>query len=121
MLQVLCEEYDTVIVPTPLFSSFFTEWWIRARVAIVGAKTKKEDQYNITLECLEAAYQESKSNGKTPKALFLIQPNNPTGFLYSKETLLMCLQWAHKKGIHLISDEIYAITIFEGNEMLSLG
>jgi aspartate/methionine/tyrosine aminotransferase len=32
----------------------------------------------------------------------------------------MCLNWAYSKGIHIISDEIYAISIFEGNKMISM-
>lgn len=120
MMQILCEDYDTVIVPTPLFTMFFTEWWVRARVAIVGAVTKAEDDFDITIECLEGAFQESVKNGKVPKALVLIQPNNPTGKLYPKETLLRCIEWAKGKGIHVISDEIYAITIFEDYDMLSM-
>jgi len=28
-----------------------------------------------------------------------------------------CLEWAYKKNIHVISDEIYAISIFEGYKL----
>lgn len=119
MMQILCEEYDTIIAPTPTFSSFFSEWWCRARVSIVGAHTKAEDKFDITTECLEDAYERSLKKGKAPKMLVLIQPNNPTGKLYSRETLMRCIKWAFEKGIHVVSDEIYAITIFEGNTMLS--
>jgi aspartate/methionine/tyrosine aminotransferase len=40
--------------------------------------------------------------------------------MLSKRCLEMCLKWAYEKGIHIISDEIYAISIFEGNQMISM-
>lgn len=86
-MQLLCEEYDTVIIPTPMFSTFFVEWFARSRVLIEAAETKAEENFDITLECLDAAWEKSTKNGKRPKVLVLVQPNNPTGKMYSYATL----------------------------------
>lgn len=37
--------------------------------------------------------------------------------MLSNETMQKCLEWAYKKNIHVISDEIYAISIFEGYKL----
>jgi aspartate/methionine/tyrosine aminotransferase len=59
-------------------------------------------------------------NGSKPKALLLLQPNNPTGRMLSKNCLQECLKWACEKDIHLISNEVYAISVYEKQKMLSM-
>lgn len=59
-------------------------------------------------------------NGSKPKALLLSQPSSPTGKMMSPKCLLMCLQWAYEKEIHLISNELYAISLYEKQKMMSL-
>lgn len=59
-------------------------------------------------------------NGSKPKAILLSQPNTPTGKMMSPKTLLMCLKWAYEKEIHLISNELYAISLYEKQKMQSL-
>ena len=49
-----------------------------------------------------------------------MQPNNPTGLMYSEDCLKMCLDFAYKNKLHVIGDEVYAISIFPGQKMLSL-
>jgi len=40
--------------------------------------------------------------------------------MYSKAQLELCIKWAKKHDIHIISDEIYAMSVFPGTEMLSI-
>lgn len=44
------------------------------------------------------------------KGLILTSPQNPLGIIYSEEELRMCIDWAKTNGLHLISDEIYALS-----------
>lgn len=120
MMNLLCEEYDTVIIPTPTFAVFFVEWWARSRVIIEGAHCKEEENFAVTRQVLDEAFDRSFQKGKKPKMLALIQPNNPTGKLLSHDCLKMCLLWAYEKDIHIVCDEIYAITIFQGQKMISM-
>jgi len=59
-------------------------------------------------------------NGSRPKALMLLQPNNPTGRMLSDKCLKRCIQWAYEMDVHLISHEIYAISLYEKQKMLSM-
>lgn len=59
-------------------------------------------------------------NGSKPKAILLLQPNNPTGRMLSPKCLQMCLQWAYEREIHLISNEVYAISLYEKQKMISM-
>ena len=55
----------------------------------------------------------SKVNNKT-KAILIINPNNPTGVLYSKEVLLDILQIAREHNLVVFSDEIYDRLVMDG-------
>ena len=63
--------------------------------------SRMEDNFQPNLEALEAAI--------TPrtKAILIGYPNNPTGAVASRETLLEVLRIAEKHDLVVISDEIY--------------
>lgn len=61
----------------------------------------------------------SKINDKT-KAIVLINPNNPTGALYTRELLTQIVDLAREHGLIILSDEIYDKLIFDDGEMVSI-
>ena len=77
------------------------------------------------LDCPVNAYDLDEDNGWQPdvvdmerrinsrtKAILLINPNNPTGAVYSKRTLEKVLQLARRHGLIVFADEIYDKLIF---------
>jgi len=48
------------------------------------------------------------------KALVIINPNNPTGALYSDELLLEMIELARKHGLIIFADEVYDKIIYDG-------
>ena len=44
--------------------------------------------------------------------MLLTNPNNPLGTLYTEAELLDTMVWAFEKRLHVISDEIYALSVF---------
>ncbi|HMR01342.1 MAG TPA: pyridoxal phosphate-dependent aminotransferase [Candidatus Gracilibacteria bacterium] len=52
--------------------------------------------------------------------ILVINPNNPTGAVYSKETLEAIVQLAEKYGLMLISDEVYFRMVYNGYEYAQL-
>jgi alanine-synthesizing transaminase len=61
----------------------------------------------------------SKITDKT-RGIVVINPNNPTGALYSNETLLGVIALARKHGLIIFADEIYDKTLFDGNTHTSI-
>ncbi len=91
---------EEVIIPTPCFVSY------QAEVILAGGKavelpTYMEDDFQVKPENLEAAI--------TPqtKAILLGYPNNPTGAVASRETLLEVARIAEAHDLVVISDELY--------------
>lgn len=60
----------------------------------------------------DVADMAAKINVKT-KGIVLINPNNPTGSVYSEEVLLEILELARKHGLVVFADEIYDKLIFD--------
>ena len=55
---------------------------------------------------------ERKINSRT-RAILLINPNNPTGAVYSRQTLEKILELARQHGLVIFADEIYDKLIFD--------
>jgi hypothetical protein len=119
MAWCLAEEGDACIVPGPLYPAFANDFQARARVHLHVADTEHPD-YEITEEVLQRAYDECVAQKKPPKLLLLCNPCNPTGAIYSEETLLLCLRWARERHMHIISDEIYGNSVFPGETFISI-
>jgi len=60
-----------------------------------------------------------KINSKT-KAIVLINPNNPTGSLCSKEVLMEIAKIAEEKNLLVLCDEIYDRILYDGEKHISL-
>ena len=54
------------------------------------------------------------------KAIVVINPNNPTGAIYSKEVLLEITQIAREHGLILFADEIYDKMLYDAEKHVSL-
>ena len=61
----------------------------------------------------------AKVNDRT-KAIVLINPNNPTGSVCKKETLLKIIDIALEKNLLIIADEIYDKLLFDDNKHVSI-
>jgi alanine-synthesizing transaminase len=55
------------------------------------------------------------------KALVIINPNNPTGAVYSKELLLELIELARQHQLVLLADEIYSKILYDDAEFIPVG
>lgn len=65
-------------------------------------------------------YEKAKEEGCIVKGIILINPNNPTGKAYSAEELRAILDFSKRNKLHLILDEIYALSYFGSGEFRSI-
>ncbi len=58
----------------------------------------------------------------TPKtrAIMICNPNNPTGYLYTKEELMKVAEIVKKHDLFLFADEVYREFCYDGNEHFSV-
>jgi aminotransferase len=99
-LTAILNPGEEVIIPTPCFVAYQAEVVLAGGVA-VEVPSKMEDNFQLCPEKIEAAI--------TPrtKAILIGYPNNPTGAVASRDTLLELLDVAERHDLIVISDEIY--------------
>jgi aminotransferase len=91
---------EEIIIPTPCFVSYQAEAILAGGVP-VELPTYVEDGFQVRADALEAAI--------TPKtkAILLGYPNNPTGAVATRESMLEVARIAEKYDLVVISDELY--------------
>lgn len=112
-VEALLNQGDEVLIPAPDYPLW------TAAVRFSGGKA-------VHYRCDEAAswfpdVQDIRSK-ITPRtrAIVLINPNNPTGAVYSKELLQQIVQVAEEHNLVIFSDEIYDKILYEGTEFTSV-
>ncbi|MCD5390466.1 pyridoxal phosphate-dependent aminotransferase [candidate division NPL-UPA2 bacterium] len=105
-IQVICEEGDGVILPSPYWVSYPEQIKLSGASPVI-VKTEEENGFKLTAELL------SKSITKRTKLLILNSPSNPTGAVYPREELEAIAEVAVEKKIYVISDEIYEKIIYD--------
>ncbi|MGL5650397.1 MAG: pyridoxal phosphate-dependent aminotransferase [Paraclostridium sp.] len=91
---------DDVLVPKPYWVSY-PEMIKLVNANPVFIDTNKENEFKLTKDILE------KSITPKTRMLFLNNPSNPTGAVYSKEELLEIADVCIKNNIYILADEIY--------------
>lgn len=103
---------DEIIIPDPYFVMY------TQLAAFFGARPVLVDTYpdfQIDPEKIERVV--------TPrtKAILLNSPNNPTGAVYSEESLRAVAEIAARRGLLVISDEVYESFVYDGARHFSVG
>ncbi len=111
--QALFGPGDEVIIPTPYWVSYPDQVLLN-NATPVFAKTEEKDGFILSPEKLESLITE-----KT-KALILNSPSNPTGLTYDRGSLERIAEVCIRRGIYIISDEIYEKLVYAGTSHVSI-
>ncbi|MDG1453343.1 MAG: pyridoxal phosphate-dependent aminotransferase [Methylophilaceae bacterium] len=112
-MQGLLNNGDQVLVPSPDYPL----WTAAATLAGGTARHYLCEEDNDWLPNLQDI--ESQINANT-RAIVVINPNNPTGALYPKETLLGIIDIARHHNLVIFADEIYDKVLYDENEHISM-
>lgn len=92
----------------------------RTGVEIIPVPCSSSNNFRLTVEAVEWAYKKAQESNKKVKGLILTNPSNPLGTMLDKVTLMDLVRFVTKKNIHLVVDEIYAATVFSGDNFVSV-
>ena len=112
-MQALLNDGDEILIPAPDYPL----WTATATLAggkVVHYICDEESDWNPDIADIR-----SKITDKT-KAIVIINPNNPTGALYSKEILEEIVKVAEEFGLIIFSDEIYDRLVMDGLKHISI-
>ncbi|VUC22148.1 unnamed protein product [Clonostachys rosea] len=108
--------HDGILTSRPVYGRFKLDFGNKAGLKMVYADTTAENSFEIdVVSAFEKALAKSRAAGVEIRALLIVNPNNPIGRCYPKDTLLEIMKFCQKHQIHLISDEIYATSVFNDN------
>ena len=112
-LRALLSPGDEVLVPTPDYPL----WTAAANLAGGTAVHYPCPEVNGFMPDIAAL---SALITPRTKALVVINPNNPTGAVYSREILTQMAALAEQHGLVLFSDEIYDQITYDGAEFIPM-
>ncbi|WP_201580198.1 aminotransferase class I/II-fold pyridoxal phosphate-dependent enzyme [Psychrobacter sp. Pi2-52] len=107
-MQALMNDGDEVLIPMPDYPL----WTAAANLAggtAVHYRCNEEDNWHPDIEDIK-----SKITSKT-KGIVVINPNNPTGSLYSDELLKQIIEVAKEHDLIIMADEIYDRILYDDN------
>ncbi len=112
-MQGLLDSGDEILVPMPDYPLW------TASVVLAGGKAvhylcDEKADWNPDIDDIK-----KRITPKT-KGIVVINPNNPTGALYSKDILEQIIQIARENELILFADEIYDRLVFDGEEHTAL-
>lgn len=111
-LEALINEGDEVIIPSPYWVSYGT--MVKKNKGVPVFVDTSGNRFKTTAEMIEAAI--------TPKTKIIMinSPSNPTGAIIDNEELRKIAELAVKKGLAVISDEVYKHFRYDGQPMDSI-
>lgn len=105
---------DEIIIPEPFYANY-NGFSVANGVKIVPIFSSIDD--NFSLPNIEEF--ENLITDKT-KAILICNPNNPTGYVYSKEELKILIKIVKKHNLFLIVDEVYREFTYDGTSHTSV-
>ncbi|UEG51212.1 pyridoxal phosphate-dependent aminotransferase [Ferruginibacter lapsinanis] len=108
------DPYDEVIIPEPLYANY-EGFAVEVGVNVVPITSQLDKGFALPpIEDFE------KHITPKTKAILICNPNNPTGYLYSKEEMELLKKLAVKHNLYLFSDEAYREFCYEGEHFSAM-
>lgn len=111
--QAILSPGDEVVIHSPYWVSYPAQTLLNDAVPVI-VNTFERDSFLLQPEALDAAITERT------RAVIINSPSNPTGMLYDRRTLEGLAEVAVRRGIYVISDEVYEHILYDGAEHVSI-
>ena len=112
-MAAFLEDGDEVLVPNPVWLNYIHVPNSLGATPVTYS-LKEANDYQIDFDELE-----SKITDKT-KMIVVVNPSNPTGGVFSRETLEKLSEVAIKNDLLVVADEIYSQLVYDGTEHISI-
>lgn len=107
-MQTCLDPGDEIIIPEPFYANYIG-FAVNAGVEIVPISSSIESGF-----ALPPIADFEKAITPRTRAILICNPNNPTGYLYSKEELEVLRELVLKYDLYLIADEVYREFTYDG-------
>jgi len=116
----ICDPGDVILIALPTYARFIADMGERSNAKLVGIELTAEDNFALKPERFEEELLKLQEQGEKVRGIILCNPSNPIGKVYDEETVDGFLDLCIKYNIHLIADEIYALSIYDNSKFFSV-
>ncbi|KAJ0373828.1 hypothetical protein COL922a_014255, partial [Colletotrichum nupharicola] len=106
---------EAILLGKPYYATFIADICLRPEAVVVPVEMGAVDP--LPPEAVDlydrAASQFEQRTGKRVRAVMLCNPHNPLGRCYPRATVDGLMRLCQARQMHLISDEIYALSVWE--------
>lgn len=107
-LASLVDKGDEVVAITPIWKNLIGAIELTAATTRQVSLDYTDNTWKLDLEKLFAACNENT------KVILVVTPSNPTGWTATAEEIKAILEFARKKKIWVLADEVYGRLVYEG-------
>jgi 1-aminocyclopropane-1-carboxylate synthase len=109
----ICDPGDGILLGRPYYGSFLQDLRRRPNVHVLPVCFGTEGPLDVSAVAeYQRALLTSLQQGVKIKAIMLCNPHNPLGRCYSRDFIIQLMKMCQKYSVHLISDEIYALSVW---------
>jgi len=113
-MQTTMDQGDEIIIPEPFYANY-NGFAVNSGVIVKPIPSSIESGF-----ALPPISEFEKAITPRTKAIMICNPNNPTGYLYSREELEVLREIALKYDLYLFADEVYREFCYDGHKHFSV-
>ena len=107
LFKLCCDPGDAVLIPEPSYPLF--EYLARLEgVVPLGYRLAFDGVWHIDFSSVRDTVAAARQAGRRPRALVVVNPNNPTGSFVKRDELARLAALCREVGLAIISDEVFA-------------
>lgn len=113
-MMICMDPGDNIIIPEPFYTNY-NGFAVEAGVTIIPVTSRIEDGFKLP----PIKEIERKITRRT-RAIMICTPNNPTGYVYTRQEMESLRDLVLEHDLYLFSDEVYREFIYDGAEYTSV-
>lgn len=113
-MMICMDPGDNIIIPEPFYTNY-NGFAVEAGVSIIPVTSRIEDGFK-----LPPIKEIEKKITRRTRAIMICTPNNPTGYVYTRQEMESLKDLVVKHDLYLFSDEVYREFIYDGAEYISV-
>ncbi|WWC58053.1 uncharacterized protein I303_100588 [Kwoniella dejecticola CBS 10117] len=120
LFYTLMDEGEAILLAAPYYTGFDRDLIGRGRVRLIPVHVPVgEEAFGPgCLEMFAQKLEEVEKEGIRVRAVIVCNPQNPLGRTYPRSTLLAYARFCEERDLHLVSDEIYALSVYDNKDFL---
>jgi aspartate/methionine/tyrosine aminotransferase len=115
--SIFADPGDVFLLGQPHYTAFIHDIELRPGVEVVRVPFGSTDPLSLeAVQAYKSVIEACHAKGQKVAGLMLCNPHNPLGRCYPREVIVELMKLCEKHKIHLVSDEIYANSVWRNDD-----